>query len=107
MSPIENKLIILYRLESGCLGPNGASHIERFCPEAQSKLSDLFGPIIRWELEPRHDITLPELDYRLTNKRITRNQASTYLSAIGQDIDEVEAQLFKRISLLANDFLGH
>ena len=102
----DQKLRILYRLESGCLGPKGEIHVNAFCQYAKAELAELFPNIIEWNIEPRLSLQEPETNYQLINKSISREQARTYLNALGKDIDDVEAKLFRSISDSINHYLG-
>ncbi len=83
-------LQILFRVEPGCLGPQGASHIEGFCQYAQQHCGNLGAPYARWQVEPRFDKTLPEADFFVADKKLKREQAARYASALDQDLDALE-----------------
>lgn len=100
------KITITFRIEPGCLGPEGASHVDRFCQQAQQKLQAIFPAFINWQVVPRHDKTLPELDYGVTGRPLTRDQAGRYLSVFEQDIDQFEEHVFDELPELIDQYFG-
>ena len=36
--PLYKKLLVMYRIEPGCLGPQGADYVEEFCVFAKQKI---------------------------------------------------------------------
>ncbi|MFT7561913.1 MAG: hypothetical protein ACI93R_003845 [Flavobacteriales bacterium] len=59
--PENKKLSVTYRVESGCLGPEGEARITEFCIFAQSELQSLDSDYVVWHIEPRADKLLPEM----------------------------------------------
>ncbi|MEH6472197.1 MAG: hypothetical protein V7752_13190 [Halopseudomonas sp.] len=98
--PQDKKLTILFRVEPGSLGPDGKEQAQGFCDHSQQQLAALDADFICWQIIPRFDKTLPELEYKLSNKRLTRPQAQKYLSVFGQDIDEIEDHLISEMDNL-------
>ncbi len=110
MTPIENKLTILYRIEPGCLGPDGDQHVDQFCTLANKQVADnsaLLNHIVTWVIEPRWDKTLPEMQFKLIRKTISHDQAATYLKTIGHELDSLESTLIKSITAQVNQYLGY
>ena len=110
MTSIQNKLTILYRIEPGCLGPNGDQHLDQFCALANTMVANnsaLLNHIVTWVIEPRWDKTLPEMQFKLIRKSITHDQAATYLKAIGHELDSLESTLVKAITAQVNQYLGY
>jgi len=103
----EKKLVVTYRVESGCLGPQGESHISKFCGFAQSKLRTLDSDYVVWNIEPRDNKTLPEMQYSVLGKRITHAQAEKYLSVFGEKLDEFECHLSDKLACIIDEFMGH
>ena len=68
------KLTVIYRLEPGCLGPQGLDHIDNFCYFAQEKVQSIDSDIIIWKVLPRNDKILPEMEYKLNNKKLSREK---------------------------------
>ena len=49
------QLTVIYRVEPGCLGPEGATHIEGFCQFAQPLVAAHTPAFMQWQLQPRFD----------------------------------------------------
>ena len=62
------KLSVTYRVEAGCLGPDGVNYIADFCKFAQSALQTLDSDYIVWLIVHRKDKTLPETQYSVVGK---------------------------------------
>ena len=75
----QNKLTVCLRIESGCLGKNGATHVEDFCLFAAKHTQHYYSDDIIWQYQPKEDKLLPEMDFYVKNKRLTRQQAQRYL----------------------------
>ncbi|ARD22406.1 MULTISPECIES: hypothetical protein [Shewanella] len=102
----DNKLIVLYRLEPGCLGPDGIEHIDTFCQLAQQTLANLDTETCQWFLEPRFDKKRDEMAYCLANKMLTRAQAAKYLHRFGQDLELVQETFEDKLTLLINQYIA-
>lgn len=100
------KIIVTFRVEPGSLGPTGADHIEAYCAHAQSTFANIDAEFARWNIIPRHDKSLPELEYTLNGKRLNSTQAEKYLTLIGKPITTLEDDLEETISRLIEEFLG-
>lgn len=100
MLPEEKKLGVLFRVEPGSLGPDGKLQAQAFCDHAEQVMSTLDSAIIKWKIVPRFDKTLPELEYSIGDKRLSRSQASKYLVLLQHDLDVVEEHLVEQISSL-------
>jgi len=108
-SPLaENKkLSVTYRIEPGCLGPEGHSHVAAFCNFAQKAFLALNSSYIHWRILPRDDKSLPEMEYSVIGKKMSHSQADKYLTIFDQDLDEFEMDLGQRMAALINEFMGH
>ncbi len=82
--PKEKKLTVTYRVEPGCLGPKGADHIEKFCLFAQKQVESIDADFVHWEIVPRYDKSLPEMQYQIGKKRLSHDKAATYLQLFGK-----------------------
>lgn len=102
----DKKLIVVLRIEPGCLGPSGKDRIDDFCRFAQEKAQSLNSHFLYWEIVPRHDKALPEMQYRIVDKTLSREQAAKYLEMFEADIDEFESDLQDRLGMLIDQFLG-
>ena len=49
----ENRLTIVFRLEPGCLGPDGRQYIDEFCVLVQHAFAKKTIGIVNWEIIPR------------------------------------------------------
>ena len=101
------KLSVTYRVESGCLGPEGANHVAKFCSFAHAELQSLDSDYIVLNIVPRADKMLPEMEYSVVGKRINYSQAGKYLAAFDKNLDDFECQLSGRLANLIDDFMGH
>ena len=100
----EQKLTVTYRVESGCLGPTGADHIEAFCHYAQSQMETIDAGYINWNIIPRLDKSLPEMAYQVLGKRMTHQQAEKYLRHFGKSLDEFEGHLSDKLAELISTY---
>lgn len=104
--PLYKKLTVTFRVEPGCLGPDGADHIEGFCKHAKKAVANLDSDFIRWVITPRYDKSLPETEYRTNGKKLDHSKASAYLNVFSKDLDEFEEHLEEKLSELIDDYLG-
>jgi len=102
-----HKLTIVFRVEPGCLGPDGDTHIDNFCKVAQKDIEPIDADIIHWEIIPRHDKALPELQYKISNKTLTPVQAAKYLALFNKNTDELETHLHDILTHSIDQYLGH
>lgn len=105
--PQEKKLTVIYRVEPGCLGPQGKDKIEDFCRFVQKKIETLDADYIIWEISPRHDKNLPEMQYKAIGKKINHDQAEKYLAIFEKELDEFEGHLIDKLTDLINEYMGH
>lgn len=105
--PQDKKLTVIFRVETGCLGPEGISHIDDFCNFAQKDIETVDADFVHWELIPRHDKTLPEMQYKINNKGLDHDKASKYLQLFNKDLDEFESHLHEKLAELIDQYLGH
>ena len=103
---VDKKLTVTYRVEAGCLGPDGLNYISDFCKFAQSELQALDSGYIVWNIIHRADKTLPEIQYGLIGKAIDSHKAEKYLSAFGNTIDDFESQLSEHLATLISQFMS-
>lgn len=87
----QQKLTLLYRVEPGCLGPQGKQHIDAFCQFAQQQLHAPDFAI--YQFVPRHDKRLPEISYFIAQKRLDTKHVTRYLQHFNQQLTEFENQL--------------
>lgn len=104
--PLYKKLTVTFRVEPGCLGPDGVEHIEGFCKFAKKSVAPLHGDFIRWVIVPRYDKTLPETEYKTNNKRLDHDKAAKYLRLFDQDLDDFEEHFQDTLSELIESYHG-
>ena len=103
--PKEKKLTILYRIEPGCLGPDGKLEIDEFCLFASTKITDMKLMFVNCTIEPRNDKTLPELQFYLLGKHISYDQAKLYMHKFERDIDVFFEDLDDRLANYIDEFI--
>lgn len=109
MSPAlsdDKKLNVLYRIEPGCLGPQGVDHVEKFCAFAIAALAKVDSDYVIWNVVPRYDKSLPEMQYGVANKSMNHDQAEKYLQIFGKSLDEFEGHLDDHLAELIDAFMG-
>lgn len=104
--PLYKKLTVTFRIEPGCLGPDGAEHIEGFCKFAKKEVLGLDSDFVRCVIIPRYDKTLAETEYKTNNKRLTHDKAEKYLRVFSKNLDEFEEHLQDKLSVLIDQYLG-
>ena len=102
--PPDKKLTVVFRVEPGCLGPDGENHIEAFCSFAQKEFIQIESDYVCWEIIPRHDKLLPEMQYLINNKKLTQDKAAKYLELFNKDIDELEENLHETLVRLIEQY---
>lgn len=105
--PQEKKLTIVFRVEPGCLGPKGMDHINKFCGLAQKKFESIDSDFIHWEIIPRHDKSLPEMQYKINNKKLSSDKAEKYLTLFDKSLHEFEDHLNTKLSLIIDQYMGY
>ncbi len=105
--PDEKKLLVTYRVESGCLGPEGECYVSSFCEFAQREIQPLYSDFIAWNVISRDDKHEPEIQYNLVTKRVSHSQAGRYFLAFGSNIDQFEIDLSEKLTELIDEFMGH
>lgn len=99
-------IVILYRLEPGCLGPEGREFIVEFCQFAAPLIASQSPAFMRWQLEPRFDKTLPEWQCHFHGKVISEAQAARLLAHFSTDIDALIEQLNEHLTLMIDQYFG-
>jgi len=105
--PQEKKLTVVVRIEPGCLGPEGIERIEGFCNFAQAEVESIDSDFVQWELVPRYDKSLPEMQYKTINKILTHDKAAKYLEIFNKNLDEFEDHIHEKLTVLIDQYLGH
>lgn len=105
--PQDKKLTVICRVEPGCLGPEGGNYIEGFCAFAQQEFASINSDFVHWEIVPRYDKSLPEMQYNISNKKLSHNKAAKYLEIFKKNIDAFEAHLNEKLVYLIDQYRGH
>lgn len=100
------KLSVLCRVEPGCLGPDGREHIEAFCTLAQQAMKHFAVDLVTWTLVPRYDKTMPEMEYTVDHKNLSRSQVYQYFNTLGQDLDTFEEVFNDKLTAFINLYLA-
>ena len=100
------KLSVLCRVEPGCLGPDGREHIEAFCTLAQQAMKHFAVDLVTWTLVRRYDKTMPEMEYTVDHKNLSRSQVSQYFNTLGQDLDTFEEVFNDKLTAFINLYLA-
>lgn len=100
------KLQVIFRLEAGCLGPNGADLINDFCHYAQLKIGELDADFIIWKLIPRDDKSLPEMQYKLNSKILPADKTQRFLAIFNRDLHSFEDKVHNLVADLIDDYLN-
>ena len=104
--PQDKKLTVLFRVEPGCLGPDGKDQIEEFCRFAQTEVESVDSDFVHWDIVPRYDRSLSEMQYKISNKKLTHDKAAQYLQMFKKSLDEFEGHLHEKLALLVDQYLG-
>ena len=104
--PNDKKLSVLCRIEPGCLGPDGLSHIESFCLVAQHAIQYFDADVSMWVLVPRYDKSLDEIQYSVGSKLLSAEQTAKYMKAFGRDLDAFEERFHDKLTVMINQFLA-
>ena len=102
----DKKLTVVFRVESGCLGPEGDDHIEEFCDFAQKEIESIESDIVQWEIIPRRDKSHPEMEYKISSKKLSHEKAIKYLDAFQKNLDEFETNLHEELTRLIEQYFG-
>lgn len=104
--PLYKKLTVTFRVEPGCLGPDGVEHIEEFCKYAKKEVAQLDADFVRWVITPRYDKSLPETEYKTNNKKLDHDKAEKYLRVFEKELDEFEEHLQDKLAELIDEYHG-
>lgn len=102
----DKKITVIFRIEPGCLGPEGLTHVDKFCVQARALLQGKHQTFIKWEVVPRHDKTLPEMGFAINGKLLTRDFAARYMDHFGVALDNFEMEVFDELPEMIDQFFG-
>jgi len=104
--PEHKKMLVIFRMEPGSLGPDGSTYIKEFCEFAQIHLQTCGSAFISWSIVPRSDKSLAEIEFQILSKKLSRDKAGQYLNLFGEGIDSFEEQLENNLEAIINQFFG-
>ncbi len=106
--PLEDhqKLNVTYRIEPGCLGPQGSEHVDDCCEFAEKRVIDWGADFIHWHITPRNDKKLAEMEYSVSTKKLDHDKADQYLQLFGKSLDEFEDHIQGECVGLINEYFG-
>jgi len=104
--PEEKKMTVIFRMEPGSLGPDGAQYVKEFCEFAQTQLRASSEYYLNWFIVPRFDKSLPEMKYQLGGKVLNKAQATKYLGMFGENYSHFEDQLEDHLEAIINQYFG-
>lgn len=99
-------LEVIYRVEPGCLGPQGKEYIADFCQFAQPLVTAHTAGFMRWILQPRFDKSLPEMQCTLAGRTLSSSQATRYFALYQADAEQLEMELNEQLTLLIDQYFG-
>ena len=99
------RVTVLYRVEPGCLGPEGKFFIEDFCAYANDTFMNVQQEHVNWLFVPRHDKSLAEIQYQYRERNLSREMAKKLFSIKAIDIDDFEDRLNDQIPEMIDKFL--
>ncbi len=100
----KHRLHILYRVEPGCLGPEGARYIDDYCVYANQHIPAL--PYATFEFVPRNDKSLPEWEFSLNKKSLSDSHVTKYLNLLNTDVDTLDDYVCEHLANTIDTFLG-
>jgi len=103
-SEVPHSFTVICRIEPGCLGPEGHSHIDDFCDFLKNNVAFKEHNIAQWEFLPRDSISAPEIQYKIVDKNLSHSMAERYLSAIDNNIDKFEDDLNNKLVTLVEEY---
>lgn len=103
--PQDKKLTVVVRVEPGCLGPDGNVLVEEFCSAAHLEFEPIDSDFINWEVVPRFDKSLPEIQYKTINKILTYDQAAKYLELFNKNLNNFEEHANDKLAVLIDQYL--
>lgn len=100
------KLLVIFRMEPGSLGPEGKEYINEFCNFAQLQLQACACEYITLSIQPRLDKALAEMEFQVLSKKLSYSKASQYLKLFGENLTHFEAQLEDNLEAMINQYFG-
>lgn len=104
--PQDKKLTVVVRVEPGCLGADGDKLVEEFCRVAYTEFESIDSDFINWEVVPKFDKSLPEIQYKTINKTLSNDQAEKYLAFFDRNLIKFEEYANDKFIGLIEQHLG-
>lgn len=104
--PDNKKLTVTFRVEPGCLGPKGADLVEGFCEYADKNFKTIESSFVNWQIIPRFDKTLEEIQYQVNNKTLTQDKVIKYLSMFDSNFDDFEEKMHDTLADQIDQYLN-
>jgi len=104
--PDRKKLTVIYRVEHGCLGPQGKDHVDKFCDFAQKSFTGPWSAFIEWRFIPRNGISQPEIQYEINSRLLSNDKAEKYLEMFETSVEHLENHLHEKIVALIEQYMG-
>jgi len=101
----DQRLLVECRVEGGCLGPDGASHVDDFCYFAETEFRHFHSEQVTWKFLRRQNSQQVEVEYKLLGKKLSPQQARKYLDLFGIDMSEFESDIDDRLIVLIERYL--
>ncbi|MCW8901023.1 MAG: hypothetical protein OQK75_07145 [Gammaproteobacteria bacterium] len=102
--PDNKKLTVIFRVEPGCLGPDGSEYVEAFCRFAEKEFAPVNSGFIRWSIIPMYDKSFAEIDYKIGSLGLTQDKVARYLNMFDKNADEFEEEISIKISELITQY---
>jgi hypothetical protein len=102
--PAEKKLLLTYRVEPGCLGPDGMSYINDFCKHAGDAFINHHSNYVVYQFIPRYEKSLAEMEFSINNQRLSEKKAGQYMSLFAQTLEGFEEDLQNQLTSLIEMF---
>lgn len=103
--PENMRLSVVARIEAGCLGPEGDSHVEPFCRFANKAFAGFDAHFVDWFIIPRKEPSEPEFEYQIQRRRLSQDKTDKYLEMFGTSLDSFENKLNNNICDVIEDYM--
>lgn len=102
--PKEKKLHVTYRVEPGCLGPDGANYVVDFCQYAENGFINQNSLYVSYCFIPRFDKSLEEMEFSINKRRLSAEKAAQYMGLFAQTPESFEDNLQDQLTRLIDAF---
>ncbi len=102
--PKEKQLSVLYRVEPGCLGPDGINYVKDFCQYAHNGFINHYKAYVSYQFIPRFDKSLAEMEYSINQRPLSSEKADQYMGLFAQTLSNFEDDLEEQLTVLIDKF---